>query len=173
MKIKIHFVILLLSTLSIRAQVHKKCSYFQFDVEASLKTNLNDTNDNNANSWFLPDGMNAKFGYGIHHKHLIAIGLHTGIDWKGSEKLVAAPVFINLKISPKIGPETRILVQLGYGKSFALGRGNLTGEYRRLSLGIESAEKVSFFVALSQYGFTVNHTNQINSISIGLSVTDF
>lgn len=62
-------------------------TFFQFDLSFPLKvnTNRNDPNYKN-NSWFLPDGLSAKFGYGLQHKKWIGLSLHSGIDWKGNEK---------------------------------------------------------------------------------------
>lgn len=155
----------------------KKRTYVQFDIAIPLEGNPNRGNENeysgNKESWFLPDGFSAKLGYGFHHNNWIYLGLHTGIDWKGSEKLVAVPVFANLKLSPKIGDETRLYLQTGYGKSFALGRGNLSGDYKKISLGIEDSDGLSLFIELAQYGFTLNNIEKISILSIGISLTSF
>ena len=33
-------------------------------------------------TWFLPDGLGSKFGYGIHYKKWIELGIHSGINWE-------------------------------------------------------------------------------------------
>lgn len=173
----IFFILITLFFTLISFGQEKKRTYVQFDIAIPLKGNQDRENDNqysgNKESWFLPDGLSTKLGYGFHHNNWVAIGLHTGIDWKGSEKLVAVPVFANLKLSPKIGDETRVNLQAGYGKSFALGRGNLSGDYKKVSLGIEDSDGLSLFVELAQYGFTLNNIEKITSFSIGISLTTF
>lgn len=158
------------------AQVEKN-SYFQFDLAAPLKANPDreqtDSNENGNNSWFVPDGLSGKIGYGIHNEKWVSIGIHSGIDWKVSEKLVVIPVFANFKLSPKIGEEARLYLQLGYGKSFGLGRGPLMGAYKKISLGIEGAEGISLFAEIAEYDFVLNKRDPITSFSLGLSIITF
>lgn len=146
--------------------------YKQFDFAIALRGNQDNENDNSGtdeNYWFLPDGVSGKIGFGFHQNRWLALGIHTGIDWQASEKLVAVPVFANVRVSPRIGENTRIYLQAGYGKSFAIGRGNLSGDYKKISLGIESADGVSLFIELAQHGFTLHHIQNINMVSIGIS----
>jgi hypothetical protein len=42
-------------------------------------------------SFFIPDGIGSKFGYGVHYKKWIAVGVHSGLNWESS-KLVVAPI---------------------------------------------------------------------------------
>jgi len=169
-------IISLFFTFSLLAQ-DKKHSYILFEVAVPIKGNPDrgetDLNGNTNNLWFLPDGLSAKLGYGIHYKKWAAVGIHSGIDWKGSEKLVVVPVFANLRLSPNIGDDTRISIQTGYGKSFAIGRGNLSSDYKKLSLGIENSDGLSLFVEFAQYGFTLNNPEKIGSISLGISLISF
>lgn len=151
---------------------NKPHMYTQFDFAIPLKGNQDSENDNSStdeNYWFLPDGASGKIGFGFHQNRWLALGIHTGIDWKGSEKLVAVPVFANARISPRIGDNTRMYLQAGYGKSFAIGRGNLSGDYKKVSLGIESADGVSLFIELVQHDFTLHQIENINMLSIGIS----
>jgi hypothetical protein len=103
----------------------------------------------------------------------VAISAHSGVEWRIIEKLVAAPIYANLTISPKIGDETRINLQLGYGYSFALGRGNLSGLYKKLSLGLETEEGIIFFAELSEHGYTLNGIDKIGSLSIGIALRSY
>jgi hypothetical protein len=155
----------------------KKRTYTQFDIAIPLKGNPDqgkeDQYTRKKDSWFLPDGLSAKLGYGIHHNKWVTLGIHTGLDWKGSEKLVIAPIFANLKLSPKIADETRLNFQVGYGKSFAVGRGNLMGDYKKISLAIENSVGLSLFIEFAQYGFTLNTIDKLGSLSLGLSLTTF
>jgi hypothetical protein len=54
------------------------------------------------------------------------IRIHGGLNWDWSNKLVVVPIYANFRLSPKIGEETRITLNLDLEK-IALGRGNLTG----------------------------------------------
>jgi hypothetical protein len=154
-----------------------KWDYIQFDVSVPLRGNENkgetDANGNTNNSWFLLDGLSAKLGYGIHYKKWVALGAHTGIDWKGNEKLVAVPVFANLRISPEVVKGTRMYIQAGYGKSFALGRGNLSGIYKKYSLGLENNNDYSFFIEYGQHRLIYNNVRYVSSVSLGIALTTF
>lgn len=103
----------------------------------------------------VPNGLGSKIGYGVHYRKWLTLGIHSGLDWKWDDKLVAVPVYLNLGLSPKVGPETRIMLQAGYGKGFALGRGNLNGEYKKIKLGIEMMI-LSFLpkLAIMDFAFT-------------------
>ncbi|URM37539.1 hypothetical protein [Flavobacterium anhuiense] len=155
-----------------------KFTYIQFDITASITGNP-DKDDSyyypkstSSNAFFVPNGLGAKIGYGVHYKKWLTLGLHSGLDWKWDDKLVAVPVFLNLGLSPKVGPETRIMLQAGYGKGFALGRGNLNGAYKRAKLGIGSDDFI-IFAEISDYAFPLYDQKSIGTISFGVTLTDF
>ena len=86
-------------------EVNTKISHFftQFDVTIPIVGNpdahkeyINGIKNTNRN-WFVPDGINAKIGYGIQQSRWVGLSLHTGIDWKATEKLVAVPVYANFR----------------------------------------------------------------------------
>lgn len=167
---------ILLTNCSVLAQ-DKKFTYIQFDISASLTGNNERSEsqyypDQKNNDWFVPDGLGSKIGYGIHYKKWITLGIHSGIDWKWDDKLVAVPVYLNFGLSPKVGENTRITAQAGYGKGFALGRGNLNGDYRKLRLGIGSDDFI-IFIETAQYDIRLNNQKSINSINLGVSVANF
>jgi hypothetical protein len=155
----------------------KKFTYIQFEVAVALKGNPNsgeeDPYTHEKGTWFLPDGLNSKIGYGIHHNKWLGLGIHSGVDWKWNDKLVVVPVFANLKLSPKIGDATRITLQLGLGKAIALGRGDLIGDYRKISLGLQTDDDLILFVEVSQYDIPINSQRDSGSISLGLSLVSF
>ncbi|OAB31552.1 hypothetical protein FBFR_00095 [Flavobacterium fryxellicola] len=152
-------------------------TYIQFDVAIPLKGNPDrgeiDPNGNTNKSWFLPDGLSSTIGYGLHYNQWIALGIHSGIDWKWHDKLVIVPVFINLKLSPKIGANTRLALQLGSGKAIALGRGALSGDYKKLSLGVQTPDDLIIFVELNQFKIPFGNLKENGSISLGLSLITF
>jgi len=152
-------------------------TYIQFDVAVPLKGNPDrgeiDPNGKTNKSWFLPDGLSSKIGFGLHYKQRIALGIHSGIDWKWYDKLVIVPVFINLKLSPKIGDNTRLALQLGSGKAIALGRGALTGGYNKISLGVQTADDLIIFIELNQFKIPFGNLKENESISLGLSLITF
>jgi hypothetical protein len=94
-------------------------------------------------------------------------------DWQWTEKLVIVLVFANLKLSPKISEDTRIALQLGLGKTMALGRGDLMGEYKKISLGIQTPDDLIIFIELSHYAIPINNQKDTVSISFGLSLITF
>lgn len=168
--------VFLFFTFSVFSQ-NKKFTYTQFDVAVSLKGNQDrgktDSYGNTDNSWFLPDGLSSKIGYGIHHNKWVSLGIHSGIDWQWTHKLVIVPIFTNLKLSPKIGDDTRITLQLGLGKSIALGRGNLIGDYKKISLGLQTSDDFIIFIEVNHYGIPINNQRDIESISLGLCLVAF
>jgi hypothetical protein len=169
-------VLTLFLTVSAFSQ-NKKFTYTQFEVAVAIKGNPNagevDPNTHEKEYWFLPDGLSSKIGYGIHYKQWIALGVHSGIDWKWTDKLVVVPVFANLKLSPKIGDDARITLQLGLGKALALGRGDLMGDYKKISLGMQTADDLILFVEVSHYAIPINNQKDSGSISLGLSLVTF
>lgn len=156
-----------------------KFTYAQFDFAVSITGNPNNTNDSysdsestSSNAFLVPNGLGSKIGYGVHYKKWLTLGIHSGIDWKWDDKLVAVPVFLNLGLSPKVGPETRIMLQVGYGKGFAIGRGNLNGEYKKLKLGIGSDDFI-LFAEICDYDFPLHNEKSIGMISFGITLQDF
>lgn len=154
-----------------------KLTFLQFDISVPIAANIHRgetyTDGSKNTAWFLPDGISAKFGFGIQKDKWIGVSLHTGIDWKISEQLVAIPMFGNLRISPKISEATRLTLQAGYGKGMALGRGNLVGQYQRYSIGIENDEDILLFAEVSGYDFKIHNKTSIYSFSLGISIRKF
>ena len=176
MRLFLTLVVLLLFSLAAFSQ-GKKFTYIQFDVAFSVKGNPNrgdtDLNGNTNNLWFLPDGLSSTIGYGIRYKKWIGLGIHSGINWEWTDKLVVVPVFANFRLSPLIGDDTRITLQLGLGKALGLGRGNLIGDYKKLSLGIQNADDMTLFIEVNHYSFSVNNQRDPGNISLGLSLITF
>ena len=152
-------------------------TFSQFEVAIPLIGNPNRNENINQEttdrSWFIPDGISSKFGYGIQHKKWIGVSIHSGIDWKATYKLVAVPIYGNLRLSPGLGNGYRITFQAGFGRGFALGRGNLSGNYTRVSLGFETDEDFIFFVEGSSYNFNLKNENSIGLISLGIALRTF
>jgi hypothetical protein len=153
----------------------KRITFTQFEISVPLQGNKNrgeiypDGTVNN--SWFVPDGVNANFGYGLHINKWLGLSANSGIGMKLSEKLVVAPVFSNLRIMPKIGEETRIGLDVGFGQTFALGRGNLSGTFKRVKLNLEAYE-FQIFLEILSYGIDLNKNSQ-GSISLGIALISF
>lgn len=172
--------ILLIALLFLSFSVHSQKTnnrFTQFDISVPLKGNSTygevDLNGVRSDNFFLPDGLSIKYGVGIHRDKWVSFGAHSGIDWIITQKLVIVPMYASLKLSPKVGKEARIYLQVGYGKSFGIGRGSLMGAYKKISLGIEDLEGVSLFVQVSNYGIPFVRTETITTLSAGASVTIF
>jgi hypothetical protein len=161
----------LLFTIAVFGQ-NKRSSYTQFNLSIPLRGNP-DRGDDSSEYWFLPDGVSAKFGGGFHYNKHIEMGINTGLDWLATEKLVVAPVFANFRLGTRLGSEALLYLQTGYGKSIILGRGNLMGDYKKISLGIEDYDGISLFAEIAQYKFSFKNTDEVWSISIGISWTTF
>lgn len=159
--------------------IKKEVTFTQFEVSIPLQGNKNRGDylpDGSKNDdWFIPDGVNANFGYGIHRNKWLGITANTGIGTKLSEKLVVVPVFGNLRIMPLINENSRLGVDIGLGKSFALGRGNLTGTFKRAKLIMESDhEEMQLFLEVLTYGFSKEYNGpEMTSISLGFTILTF
>jgi hypothetical protein len=184
MKHKIFLFLVIISSSSFAQESYdskdidkKRTTFTQFDVAVSLKANANYGEINQFGTrndyWFHPNGVSAKFGYGIQHKKWVAISAHSGIEYIGREKLVAVPVYANLRISPSIGYDNRIVLQAGYGMGFALGRGDLSGAYKKLSISYESDQDVNIFIEISGYNMPIHNSSSVGTISIGVSLRTF
>ena len=172
--------ILLLALFFLSFSVHSQKTnnrFTQFDISVPLKGNSTygeiDSNGVRSDYWLLPDGLSLKYGVGIDHKKWVSLGAHSGIDWIITQKLVVVPVFANFKLSPKVSEDVRVYAQIGYGKSFGIGRGNLIGVYRKISLGVENDDGVSLFIQISDFGIQFVNIKSVASLSIGLSLITF
>lgn len=171
------FCILIFIYTSLVFSQEKKITYSQFDFTIAFTGNPESGNINpythEKESWFLPDGFGSKYGYGIHYKKWVGLGIHGGINWEWTNKLVVVPVFANFRLSPRISDETRITLQLGLGKVAALGRGNLIGEYKKISLGLQTSDDLVLFIELNDYQFPNNQPKNTGNVSLGISLTNF
>jgi hypothetical protein len=173
---KISVFLLLIIWGSVHSQEIKN-RYYQAEIATPLIINSTygqvNALGNRSDYRFLPDGLSLKFGVGVHQKKWASIGIHSGIDWLGSNKLVVVPVFANFKFNPRISEESRIYLQLGYGKSFGLGRGSLIGDYRKIALGAENDEGISIYIQVANFGIPLNNFDSVNSLSIGIALATF
>ena len=171
-KILILFTLLSFSAYSQR----NKFTYIQFDVTVALRgnpdANIVDEYTQKKGTWFVPDGLGAKLGYGVHYKKWLALGIHSGVNWEWTDKLVVVPVFANFRLSPKVGEDTRITLQLGLGKAMALGRGDLIGVYKKISLGLQS-DDLLLFIELNHYALPIRKQKDSGNISLGISLISF
>ena len=155
----------------------KKITYTQFDVTIAFTGNPKsgevDQYTNEKEPWLIPDGIGSKLGYGLRYKKWVGLGIHGGLNWDWSNKLVVAPIYANFRLSPKIGEETRITLQLGLGKAIALGRGNLTGDYKKISLGVQTYDDIILFIEVNHYALPINNQRDSGNISLGISLISF
>ena len=71
-----------------------------------------------------------------------------------------------------MGEDTRITLQLGLGKAMALGRGNLIGDYKKISLGLQS-DDLLLFIELNHYAVPISTQKDSGNISLGISLISF
>jgi hypothetical protein len=150
--------------------------FIQYEVNIPFRLNENRGevyNDGSTNKyWFLPNGLSTAIGYGLQQKKWVGISAHTGIDWIASQKLVAVPLYINFRLSPRIYDESRLVFQAGFGRGFALGRGNLNAEFQKYSIGFETDEDLNIYLIASGYDFKNGFINT-GYIGLGISVRRF
>ena len=153
-----------------------KFTYTQFDITVAIRgnpdANVVDEYTQKKGTWFLPDGLGAKLGYGVDYKKWIGLGIHSGMNWEWTDKLFVVPIFANFRLSPKVGEESRITLQLGIGKAMALGRGDLVGDYKKISLGLQN-DDLLLFIELNHYALPINKQKDSGNISLGISLISF
>lgn len=149
--------------------------FFIFDISVPFRGNETygeiDENGNRSDYWFLPDGIGAKFGYGIHFSEWIGLSLNTGFDVVAQQKLFSVPVYASIVLTPRINDDVSLLFQYGFGKSFAIGRGNLSGFYNKFRVGV--GDEIIIFADVSLNGFAVRNIENTGSISLGLTIPVF
>lgn len=149
--------------------------FTQFDLSIPIVQNTTITNANQTNgknSRFAFNGISAKFGYGTQNEKWIGLSIHSGIDWCLKEKLVAIPVFGNLRLSAGLGTGSRITLQFGYGIGYGLSNNYNFSNYTKFSLGLETDNDVIIFGEISGYNFKNDNPN-VGIISIGVAVRTF
>jgi len=119
--------------------------------------------------WCLPDGVSARYAAGLNFKDLIRIGISTGIDWRAHYRLVTVPVFPELRFHPKIGDDVRLNFAYGLGYAFAIGRGDLSGDCQKISIGGADDKGNGAFLEFSFYNFSFEDRQRIFNISLGIS----
>ncbi len=148
--------------------------YSTFELAFPLISNPNSGEINPSTGekapWYRIDGIQIRGGFGTHYKKWIGVGVNTGIDWSSSNCIVIAPLYTDLRISPKIGNDIRLVLDMGYGRSLTLGGSHLSGHFRKISLGIGDDE-FSVFVQLCDYGFSKDYPEDIGSFSFGINAS--
>lgn len=165
-------------TIGSKTSQSKKLIFAQFDISLAFQPNEQfdqpTLNGEPRHSRFVPVGIASSIGYGVHYKQWLGLSANSGLIFIGNEKLVAIPAYINFKLSPKIGEDSRITLQYGLGQSFAIGRGNLNGSYQKISLGYENNDGMVLFVAVENHSYgTVIKNSHIATLSLGLALISF
>ncbi|WP_310555339.1 hypothetical protein [Flavobacterium sp.] len=175
MKTKLLFLFLNIPFISFSQSFDSKYTQFELSTPLKINSHRGETNaDGSENEYFfLPDGLSAKIGYGIHFEEWVSVGFHTGIDWKAYEKLVAVPIFANFKLSPEITENGRIVLQFGIGKALTIGQKGKSGVYKRYNLGYQNSDGLLFFIDISTYNFSVNNSSSIGAFSVGIALVSF
>lgn len=86
--------------------------------------------------------------------------IKNGSHWEATDNLVVTPVFANFRFSPKLGEETRLTLQVGYG----IAIGNLAEGLKKLSLGLENSDGIQLFIELSQYSLPLHNQKDFGHI---------
>ncbi|MGL2965160.1 hypothetical protein [Flavobacterium sp. XGLA_31] len=185
MKAKLVAIALFLYHLGFSQEIHNsddintkssKYTYVKIDFSVPIRANQYageiDPYSGEKEPWFLPDGMSGRVGFGFKPNDWLGIGANVGMDWKGNECLVVTPVFGSVKISPKINQDLRVFVEPGLGRAFAIGSGQLSGYFKKISVGIgDGKDHFGLYLELCQYGFSKNFDEKIGSFSLGITFT--
>ncbi|MES2813018.1 MAG: hypothetical protein V4670_11155 [Bacteroidota bacterium] len=144
----------------------------QFELTTSFSINDEDDNpfteDDESKPLFIPNSLGLKYGVGLQKNKCLGISVHSGIDIRLNQKLVAVPIFGNLRLSPFFRDDkTRVAINLGYGKGYAIGRGDMHGRYRRVNFSFESPENIGLLLEIADYDIDFNNKPTTVIFSLG------
>lgn len=166
MKTRLLFLIL---SISIAAFSQKK-TFTQFEISFPLR--VNPEFNFQGEDFFIPDGISSKFGYGVRLNDLLGLSIHGGIDYKIISELVSTPIYGQLTVLPKMSVDSRLLFQAGLGRTFAIGRGNLSGPYLNFKFGVTNGDAFSIFIDFASFGYNL-HREPVRSLSLGFALITF
>ncbi|MCG2610114.1 hypothetical protein LZZ90_01180 [Flavobacterium sp. SM15] len=150
-------------------------NYRQIDFAIPLVYDPDSSEDSNLGS-LLPAGANLNIGFGYQYKKLVGLGIHTGINAHWNEQLVSLPVYGNFRFSPKIQEHSALVFQVGYGEAFALGRGDLNGDYKKISLGYANTKDALFGsinIEFNELDFPIHDRERLRSFALGVTIVLF
>jgi hypothetical protein len=149
-------------------------TFYQFDLLIPLirteRVSVNEASSQDSKVIF--NGIAAKFGYGIQHQKWIGLSVNSGLDWALSEKLLAIPLYGNLRLSYGFQSESRITLQAGYGIGYGIINNYNFANYGKLSLGLETDNDFILFAEISGYNFK-NNIPYVGIIGLGIAVRTF
>lgn len=141
-------------------------------VEFSIPLAVNKDYPDDNSYMLLPDGVIARIGVGIKANNWIRIGANFGIDWKGAECVVMAPLYGSIEINPIVLQDFRVFIEPGYGLDMVFGESGFNNEFKKISFGIENdKEDIGIFIELCEYGFRKNYDTIVGNVSIGLKAS--
>lgn len=132
--------------------------------------------DDDGTQWYdvvMPDGVSAHLGYGLHYHSWVTLALNAGIDYTGRHKLVNAPVYASLMLNPHFGDDHSLILQGGYGYSFAIGRGSLSGTYQKYRLGIGFDDSYALFIEVNVNQFPLHGDPYAAYFNVGIMAFEF
>jgi len=149
--------------------------FSQFAISFPFRSNpeYGETNNSDSNNnWFIPDGLSAHGGFGVHVYESIAFSANTGVDWQITPKLVSVPVYGSVLLNPSVSDESSILIQAGLGKAFAIGHGDISGTYQKYRLGYFT-NYYGIYGEINFYGYAWNDAPQMSTINVGICLLNF
>ena len=121
---------------------------------------------------FLPDGLSMHGGVGFHIRQTVAITANSGFDWHIETGLFSVPVYGSAILNIRYSDEESIMLQYGYGRAFAIGHGNLSGEYQKFRVGYVM-DILGIFAEINNYGYTWKDAPTMSSINFGVQLFVF
>lgn len=155
-----------------------KYIFSQFALSMPFRANpdsgeVMDEETGETESWFLPDGISAYGSFGVHYKYWVGIAVNAGLEGRIQPKLVSVPVYASVLFNPQFNGESGLLIEYGYGRAFALGRGDLSGAYSKFKIGFIADNEYYFYIDFSRTDIQIYEFNFLRSVSLGISIFDF
>lgn len=151
--------------------------YSPFPYEESKDRDNDNFENDDEPVCVLCDAIKALDGIGIHNssgvffKSFIGISANAGIDLMWYQNLISTPVYGTLTLCPFPKSDVDLLLQASLGRTFALGRGGLSGTYQKYRISLGYLNEIQLFVEVNFYDFPIYHDfGKEANLGIGISI---
>lgn len=118
-------------------------------------------------------GLGGYASIGAHYHKWIGVAVNTGLEWRESHDLTSAPVYGTVISYLHFNEDSGIYLEGGYGAVFGINKSKVWGDYQKYKLGVIIQDHVSIFLDYSIQDYPSQEFNNIQSISLGVSLINF
>ena len=103
----------------------------------------------------------------------VFVAVNTGIEWRESHDLTSVPVYGTVISYLHFNEDSGIYLEGGYGGAFGINKSKVWGDYQKYKLGVIIEDRFSIFLDYSIQDYPSQEFNNIQSISLGVSLINF